>query len=270
MICTVCCKSFEGFGVVCSDCASSVSSRAAELPVEKLDEDIVPGNKDRRFSAFIIDGAVIQLLCFVPQLLAFYVIARLMGSNEFLNHLLQGTSVDRIPVAVGVTTLIASLVIWVFVRVVWMVLFECSSWLGSPGKLLVGLKVVHQSGRPLTYREATLRNLAFALPWIIGVLAMLLYLGGTVAGLGILLVPALALQGWIIVTTVTKGSNGWHDDRVKAVVAGTGEIETWRIVVAYTLVALIASCTGIIKAVEQKNVAPAQASSPVTYSDREV
>jgi len=269
VICTVCCKSFEGLGVVCSACAPSVSSRV-QPQVEELEEEIVPGNKDRRFAAFMIDGAIVQLLCIAPQLLACKIIGDLTGSSAVLDHILSSAPADDTPLGTGIWSAVAGLVIWVVVRALWMMTFECSSFLGTPGKLLVGLKVVHQSGRPLNYIESGVRNLAFVLPWIVGVLALLLLLAGSMAGLRILLVAALLLQGWIFITTVTKGSNGWHDSRVGAVVADRGPVEVWRTVVAYTLVVLIASVMGILKAMEQRSFESPRASSPVTYSVHEV
>ena len=115
-----------------------------------LDLDaFVPAGHGARFAANLIDSVLVVVV--------FYVLAILIGVAIGVISEASGADLPANPDLEQVLTI--PLLALIFSLYVLMGLIEGSSWQATPGKRLVGLRVVHASGRDISLGEGVGRQL---------------------------------------------------------------------------------------------------------------
>lgn len=122
--------------------ASRPSSRALDLA------DFMPAGHGARFAANLIDSVLVVAV--------FYAMAIVIGATIGVVSEVGGDSLDAqaLETAVSVPLLMLFLSLYLVLGLV-----EGSAWQASPGKRLLGLRVVHASGRDIRMIEGVGRQL---------------------------------------------------------------------------------------------------------------
>ena len=179
MICSNCYKSFDGIGSYCPACRPHASAQTAQANFNSAglqnesDRGIYPAGMVGRIVAFIFDSLLLALIInviLVPFFAGFIVEYLTKGILDAFS----GGSKNAI------IFLMASILISTFSVVIlialfsplYYILFESSALQGTPGKLLVGLKVTNMQSERLSITRAFLRLIA---RWI-GVVPLILLL----------------------------------------------------------------------------------------------
>jgi len=268
VICTICCKWFDGQGIVCSSCKSIEAAQPA--PPTPPNEAVVFASKDLRCAAYILDSFIVQVLCVIPWGTGLLIVAYLTGSSEFLDFYLSDTPVTQAPPEPDSWSIAICIAVWIVVDAVWRGVFEGSSLGGTPGKRLLGLKVIGGSGKKLNYTDSVVRNLARSLPWAVLLLAIAMDQLGVCSALPVLVPLAFILQGWLFFACMRKNRNGWHDELVSAVVSQDAVVEPWRKVMGYVFMILILTFTLSFLLSGDENVESETDAYPVVLEQHEV
>lgn len=130
-----------------------------------------------RFLAAIVDSALIAL----AELALFFALAQIAGAMEFAESVL---------IAIGAALGFA--ILWGY-----YIAFELT-WNGqSPGKRLIGLRVVSEGGRPITVTGSIIRNLIRIvdfLPFLYGIGVIAMFIDGRARRLGDLAAGTLVVR----------------------------------------------------------------------------
>ena len=130
-----------------------------------------------RFLAAIVDSALIAL----AELALFFALAQIAGAMEFAESVL---------IAIGAA--IGFAILWGY-----YIAFELT-WNGqSPGKRLIGLRVVSEGGRPITVTGSIIRNLIRIvdfLPFLYGIGVIAMFIDGRARRLGDLAAGTLVVR----------------------------------------------------------------------------
>lgn len=113
----------------------------------------------KRFIAYCIDSLII--------LIPFY--CMLFGMIIFFILTANNNEPSGIGIFAFVCTLIFSIVYLVFSFVLWAWMTANPKYMGTPGKLVVGIKVVSEDGKALTFGQAIVREAikSFFSPYVI-------------------------------------------------------------------------------------------------------
>lgn len=121
--------------------ASGASSSARDLA------DFMPAGHGARFAANLIDTVLVLVL--------FYMFAIVLGLAMRILAEVGGASLDRQTVETAISL---PLLVSFFGFYLILGLIEGSSWQASPGKRLLGLRVIHASGRDIGMAEGVGRQ----------------------------------------------------------------------------------------------------------------
>ncbi len=162
MICSECCKSFEGRGTVCPECQPTGfnQERITETPqFNSNSQDIYPAGLLGRLTANLFDtfllGVVVQIVL-APLLIGIFLelinksIAAFPHSSNMLIVLVIGNIIG----------IFAVVLILMLISPLYYILFECSGFMATPGKILLGLVVTDLRGNKLIFSKAFLRVIA--------------------------------------------------------------------------------------------------------------
>lgn len=130
----------------------------------------------RRFTAYGIDGSIVQVLSFLVMWLLGSV-AHAQTGDETLRTLIDAGFLDPSNASESLATLLgqsdtddfftgADFLIWLLISTVYNVWFLIGRWQATPGKHWCGLKVVTEQGEPITLTRAAMRWLASGVSWI--------------------------------------------------------------------------------------------------------
>lgn len=116
----------------------------------------------RRAAAHILDALFVLLICLMVALVVGFVIGLMLAAAQ------QEKPSFLWPILFG-------LVMATVIRGVYYAHFHQSLWQATPGKHLLGIKVLNTDGTPLTYRTAVMR-------WLASALSSLTWLGYVLVG----------------------------------------------------------------------------------------
>lgn len=140
-----------------------------------------------RFMAALVDTTLILVLQLIANLTLFFIIAQTANGSDRLDSFL-----------IALFSLIAFILFWGY-----YIFFELR-WNGrSPGKQLVGIRVIRQDGTPITLAESVIRNLVRLvdfLPGLYGVGLVTMFIDGQSRRLGDLAANTLVVRDQADVT----------------------------------------------------------------------
>jgi uncharacterized RDD family membrane protein YckC len=148
----------------------------------------------QRFGAWVID----LLILMVPSMIVFHLLGGTAAYMKLLEQMQAGADMTH---AVGEYTTAArpGSIAAVLVGFVYYVLFECSKWQATPGKLALRLRVTDLDGRRLTPGRAAARNAVRLVGIVTGLIPFVCYLAvawtARKQGLHDLLASTLVLNG---------------------------------------------------------------------------
>lgn len=134
-----------------------------------------------RFMAALVDTLIIVIIYALVWLAMFFIIGNLFGTESMASNF-----------AFGLFSLLGFIFIWGY-----YIFFEIY-WNGrSPGKQLLGLRVVQQDGAPITITESVIRNLVRLvdfLPFAYGIGVVTMFIDGKSRRLGDLAASTLVVR----------------------------------------------------------------------------
>lgn len=132
--------------------SSSSSDDSVHIPRPNL----YPAGFWIRLFAYIIDAVICAILS-APTVLAAFILSQKFAPGFLPPELpKEGVTLSMIIVIMGPVLLVLG---------AYFILLEASSWQGTIGKALLGLRVVASDGHPISFGAAVLRNLVKFGPW---------------------------------------------------------------------------------------------------------
>ena len=258
MICVQCCKSFDGIGVYCPECAAHHAPRkprpsaVLELRESSKGSGTLPaGNLWLRAEAFFLDYTISS---FVVNVLGLFLVGRAIpvtllndgGSSA------TGSDVSAIVFTRLFLSFFSYFVALILFSLLYKPLFEWSRFHASPGKYVAGLAVLGEDEQPLGLAKAIARNFAKLLPLCVtAVISFLFYLllgPGADSMLALLLaVILLVLLGPYMLVFGTAKKQALHDVISGCVVYQQRDVATSTWLVALFLGVSLLIATSAIK-----------------------
>lgn len=107
-----------------------------------------------RFVAYFIDGLILSVLMFAIMIVVIFAMALLVGVTGVISDSENGLS------AVFGCMYCLSAILMIAMYWLYFAFFESSRYMGTPGKILLGIKVTDESGDRISFVKASFRFFA--------------------------------------------------------------------------------------------------------------